>query len=78
MKVPQIVGQIPWGHNRKIIFRCRDVEEALFYIQQTLENNWSRAVLVAQMESGLYKRKGMTLDNFSTTLPQPQAAPAAG
>lgn len=71
--VPQLVAQIPWGHNREIISKCQDVEEALFYVQQTLQNNWSRAVLVAQMESGLYKRKGKTLDNFSTTLPQPQA-----
>jgi predicted nuclease of restriction endonuclease-like (RecB) superfamily len=72
-KVSQVVRQIPWEHNREIISKCRDVEEVLFYVQQTLQNNWSRAVLVAQMESGLYKRKGKTLDNFSTTLPQPQA-----
>jgi predicted nuclease of restriction endonuclease-like (RecB) superfamily len=71
--VPQLVAQIPWGHNREIISKCRDVEEALFYVQQTLKNNWSRAVLLVQMEGGLYKRKGKTLDNFSATLPQPQA-----
>jgi predicted nuclease of restriction endonuclease-like (RecB) superfamily len=72
-KVSQLVRQIPWGHNREIISKCRDVEEALFYVQQTLKNNWSRAVLLVQMEGGLYKRKGKTLDNFSATLPQPQA-----
>jgi hypothetical protein len=56
--VPQLVGQIPWGHHREIITKCKDIKEALFYISQTTQHNWSRSVLVHQMESGLYKRKG--------------------
>jgi hypothetical protein len=36
---------IPWGHNRLIIDKCKgDTEKALFFVRQTLENNWSRAV----------------------------------
>ena len=71
--VPQAVGQIPWGHHREIITKCKDVEEALFYIAQTTQHNWSRSVLVHQMESGLYKRKGKALTNFEYTLPKPQS-----
>ena len=71
--VPQLVGQIPWGHHREIITKCRDVKEALFYIAQTTQHNWSRSVLVHQMESGLYKRKGKALTNFEYTLPKPQS-----
>jgi len=44
--VPQLVGLIPWGHNREIITKCADVEEALFYVSETIRYNWSRAVLL--------------------------------
>ncbi len=71
--VPQLVGQIPWGHHREIITQCKDIKEALFYIQQTTQHNWSRSMLVHQMESGLYKRKGKALTNFEYTLPKPQS-----
>jgi len=67
----QLVGQIPWGHNILIFTRCNNVEEALFYAQQTLENNWSRDVLDLQLKSDLYGRKGKAVSNFSNTLPEP-------
>lgn len=65
--------QIPWGHNLILVSKCVDVEEALYYVNQTLEHNWSRAVLVHQIESGLYHRKGKAVTNFSATLPMPQS-----
>jgi len=74
--VPQatsIIFQIPWGHNREIITKCKTVSEALFYVQCTIENNWSRAVLVHQIESSLIQRKDNTLSNFTAKLPQPQS-----
>lgn len=67
------ITQIPWGHNIAIISKCKNVKEALFYIQNTLEYNWSRDVLVHQIESGLYKREGKSLTNFALTLPRPQS-----
>lgn len=70
--VPQLVN-IPWGHNRVIITKCTDVEDALFYVQQTIENNWSRNVLTHQIESGLYTRQGKAITNFAKTLPTPQS-----
>jgi predicted nuclease of restriction endonuclease-like (RecB) superfamily len=72
-KVPQVVAEIPWGHNREIITKCKEVSEALFYVRATIANNWSRAVLVAQMESRLYVRSGKTINNFDVTLSKPQA-----
>lgn len=41
----QLVGQltqIPWGHNLKIIAYCQSIEEAPYYVQNTLENGWSK------------------------------------
>ena len=71
--IPQLVVQIPWGHNREIITKAQTIEEAVFYVQQTMLNNWSRSVLQAQMESRLFQRQGKVLDNFESTLPKPQA-----
>ena len=72
-KVQQLVGQIPWGHNCLIINKCSNTEEAHFYVQETLQNNWSRAVLSAQIESALYHRQGKAIHNFQETLSLPQA-----
>lgn len=65
--------QIPWGHNIAIISKCKNIKEALFYVQNTLEHNWSRDVLVHQIESGLYKREGKSITNFELVLPKPQS-----
>ena len=35
----RLITTIPWGHNQRIIFKCKDVREAVFYAQYTLENN---------------------------------------
>ena len=69
----QLVAKIPWGHNIFIINKIQDGNEALFYVQKTLENNWSRAVLTHQIENGLYQREGKAITNFEQTLPTPQS-----
>jgi predicted nuclease of restriction endonuclease-like (RecB) superfamily len=35
-KVPQAVALIPWGHNREIIYKWKNIDDALFYVQQTI------------------------------------------
>jgi predicted nuclease of restriction endonuclease-like (RecB) superfamily len=72
-QMPVLFETIPWGHHLQIITRCKKLDEAIFYIQQTAEHGWSRNVLVHQMESGLYKRKGAAVTNFHATLPKPQS-----
>ena len=69
----QLVAQIPWGHNLVIISKIKTTEQALFYVQQTIQNNWSRVVLTHQIESGLYLREGKAVTNFKTTLPVPHS-----
>jgi predicted nuclease of restriction endonuclease-like (RecB) superfamily len=71
--VSQVVRQIPWGHNREIIMKCSNVESAIFYVRETIKNNWSRTMLVLQIESKLYERQGKAIQNFQTVLPTPQA-----
>ena len=69
----QLVAQIPWGHNLVIISKIKTTEQALFYVQQTIQNNWSRVVLTHQIESGLHLREGKAVTNFQSTLPAPHS-----
>jgi len=64
---------IPWWHHVVIITKCKTTSKALFYVQKTLENNWSRSVLTHQLESGFYERKGKAITNFKKVLPAPQS-----
>ena len=61
---------IPWGHHRCIIDKCsNDSDKALFYVRQTLENGWSRDILLNMLGTNLYERSGKALTNFKNTLP---------
>lgn len=72
-QIPDILVTVPWGHHLQIITKCKNMEEATFYLHEAANHNWSRAVLVHQIESGLYRRKGAAITNFDTTLPRPQS-----
>lgn len=65
--------QIPWGHNIAIISKCKNLDEAIYYVSNTLNHGWSRSVLLHQIESGLYKREGKAITNFSDVLPKIQS-----
>jgi predicted nuclease of restriction endonuclease-like (RecB) superfamily len=67
------ITQIPWGHNLTIISKCESTDEALYYVQNTLEYGWSRSVLTHQIESGLWQREGKAITNFQAALVPPQS-----
>ncbi len=67
------ITQIPWGHNIKIITKCKNIEEAIFYVHNTKLHSWSRSILTHQIESGLWQREGKSITNFTETLPAPQS-----
>lgn len=70
-ELEQKIFSIPWRHHIEIITKAKSVAEALFYIQQTLEQGWSRNVLLNMMATGLYEAKGKAVTNFSKCLPVP-------
>ncbi len=72
-QIIQLVSKIPWGHNILIFSKSKGIDEASFYIQQTISNNWSRDVLALQIKTDLFKRSGKAVSNFSKTLPEPQS-----
>ena len=45
-------------------------EKALFFVHQTVENGWSRKMLLNFMGTDLYERQGHALTNFKQTLPE--------
>jgi predicted nuclease of restriction endonuclease-like (RecB) superfamily len=69
------IASIPWGHHTLLMDKVAPLEERVWYIQKTIENNWSRAVLQYQIESGLYDRQHKTkkTTNFHLTLPKAQS-----
>jgi predicted nuclease of restriction endonuclease-like (RecB) superfamily len=69
----QSVDQLPWGHNILIFTKCGSVEEAGFYMTQTVQQGWSRDVLALQIKSRLHARAGQAVTNFLLTLPPPQS-----
>lgn len=69
----QLVAKLPWGHNVRLLDLVKDPAERLWYIQQAIQNGWSRNVLVIHIEAGLYHRQGKAQTNFTKTLPAPQS-----
>ncbi len=67
--VPQRVAQIPWGHNRLIITKIKNIEEAEFYCNEIISKGWDRDTLEVQIDNKLYDKIGKSVNNFSTTLP---------
>jgi predicted nuclease of restriction endonuclease-like (RecB) superfamily len=70
---PPVLGTIPWGHHIMIFSRCKAIEKALFYVHETAQNGWSRAILLNFLDTDLYERQGKATNNFSVLLPQPQS-----
>lgn len=68
------IFSVPWGHIRLIIDKAKgDRSFAKFYIRETIENGWSRSVLMNYLDTNLYERQGKAVTNFSKTLPAPQS-----
>ena len=72
LEMPANFAFVPWKHHVQIVSKCSLLDEALFYINQTIANNWSRDELEGEIKSSLYNRQGVAMTNFSDTLALPQ------
>ncbi len=70
---PTSFGHIPWGHHIHIFTHCKSVNEALFYMDKTIEGNWSRRMLEDNIEANLYGRQSKAVTNFGKHLPAMQS-----
>jgi predicted nuclease of restriction endonuclease-like (RecB) superfamily len=71
LQVP--LAKLPWYHHITLLDKIKNTEERIFYITKAVQNGWSRNMLVNQIESNLYSRKGNAVTNFSVTLPPVQS-----
>ena len=67
------LAQLPWYHHIALLDKLQTAEERLWYAEKAVENNWSRNILVMQIESGLLERSGAAVTNFTHSLPAPQS-----
>ena len=62
---------VPWNRIKYIIDKCGDdSQKALFYIRETIQNNWFRAVLLNFLGTNLYEKKGKAVTNFPSAMPE--------
>ncbi len=72
--VQEVLAQLPWYHNITLIQKIKDENVRQWYIEKTIENGWSRTVLVHQIELDLYNRNNnKKITNFTKTLISPQS-----
>jgi predicted nuclease of restriction endonuclease-like (RecB) superfamily len=71
--VQQLLHKLPWGHNLVLLDKLPDAETRRWYAAKAVEHNWSRNILVMQIESRLLERSGTAVTNFAVTLPKPES-----
>jgi predicted nuclease of restriction endonuclease-like (RecB) superfamily len=71
--VQQTAAQLPWGHNLVLLDKLNTPTERRWYTAKALEHNWSRNILVMQIETRLLERSGQAVTNFDASLPKPQS-----
>jgi predicted nuclease of restriction endonuclease-like (RecB) superfamily len=71
--VQQAAAQLPWFHLCTLIDKLKTPEAREWYLAKAIEHNWSRNVLVMQIETRLLERGGQAVTNFPAALPKPQS-----
>jgi len=64
---------VPWAHHVVLMEKVKDLDQRLWYMQQTLANGWSRNILLAMIQSEAHARQGQAITNFERLLPSPQS-----
>lgn len=71
--VQAVLAQLPWYHQLALLDKLPDAETRRWYAAQAIEHNWSRNILVMQIETRLLERTGKAVTNFDASLPKPQS-----
>lgn len=72
LPMPEKFALLAWKHHVYIFTHSESFSEALFYINRSIEGNWSRRTLEDYIDSDLYTHQGSAITNFETTLSAPQ------
>lgn len=71
--VQEVLAQLPWYHQLALLDKLPGPQTRKWYAAQAIEHDWSRNVLVMQIEARLLERSGKATTNFELTLPRPQS-----
>ena len=71
--VQEVLAQLPWYHQLALLDKLPGPQTRKWYAAKAIEHNWSRNVLVMQIETRLLERSGKAVTNFTATLPAPQS-----
>ena len=71
--VQAVLAQLPWYHQLALLDKLPSPEDRRWYAAKAMEHNWSRNVLVMQIETRLRERSGNAVTNFDERLPKPQS-----
>ncbi len=68
----KLVFLVPWQHNVLILQKVKDPKARVFYLQQTIKNRYSRAVLLHQIKASAYEYyiSKPSQHNFAKALPE--------
>ena len=70
---PMLLSFVPWRHHVEIISKCKSIDEAIFYINKTIEQGLSRDALINCIKANLYEHQGKVINNFDNNLPAVQS-----
>ena len=71
--VQEVLALLPWYHQLALLDKLKSADERRWYAAKAIEHNWSRNVLVIQIETRLLERQGQAVTNFPLALPKPQS-----
>ena len=68
------VAKLPWSSITTIMDQVKDKVQRKWYIKESIQNGWSRPIIIHQIASKLYERQALLenkITNFDETLPSP-------
>ncbi len=70
--VKKLVFSVPWKHNVLILQKVKEPKARIFYLEQTIKNRYSRAVLLHQINANAYEHYTTkpAQHNFAKALPE--------
>jgi predicted nuclease of restriction endonuclease-like (RecB) superfamily len=63
-----LITKIGWAQHTVLLQKIKDIPTRYWYMQQILEQGWSRDTVVSQIKSKIHERQGTLVHNFDATL----------
>jgi predicted nuclease of restriction endonuclease-like (RecB) superfamily len=65
----ELFFQISWSHHIILFQKIKNMDMRLWYMQQTIQQGWSRDILIAMIKNKIHSKQGNATTNFNQTLP---------